>query len=130
MIKITAIKDSPGYAGPSVEISITQALQPSDLTHIVKQAVETGHLEAILKGLPEGYFQDARDNIYMVSKDNGRAPSYVHSWKEGSYKSAFESACEEADRLARKEPGTYRVLRIVRTIKSKEVSVIEIFSTT
>lgn len=130
MIKITSIKNNPNYIKPYVMVSITQAFQSSDLTHIVKQAVETGHLKAILSGLPEEYFQDARDNTYMVSKDNGRAPSYVHSWKEGSYKSAFESACEEADRLARKEPGTYRVLRIVRTIKSKEVPVIEIVSTT
>ena len=124
MIKITAVKEIPGYAKPYVMVSITQAFQPSDLTRMVEHAIKIGHLEAILKGLPEEYFQDARDNIYMVSKDNGRAPSYVHSWKEGSYKSAFESACEEADRLARKEPGTYRVLRIVRPIKYKEVSVI------
>lgn len=130
MINITTTKDVPGYAEPHVIASIIHAFKPFDLTRMVEHAIKIGHLEAILKGLPEEYFQDARDNIYMVSKDNGRAPSYVHSWKEGSYKSAFESACEEADRLARKEPGTYRVLKIVRTIKSKEVSVIEIVSTT
>ena len=119
MINITTTKDIPGYAKPYVIASITHAFKPSDLTHIVEQAIKTGHLKAILAGLPEemqqllnnrGREEESAYNLYMVSADHAKAPKHTHATEE--------DASKEACRLARLCPGTYRVLKIVKVMSS------------
>lgn len=130
MIKVMKSTDDPRYSGktgPRPILNVTHGISSLEITEFVKVAVETGHMKAVLAGLPEEYFMDAQgSNYYMVSKDGGLAPKYVHTYKTEHYKSAFESAYEEAERLARKEPGIYRVLRLVRTIRSQAVTKTEI----
>ena len=128
MIKTTNSIETPEWRNklPRPVITVMHSMSNLEITEFVKAAVETGHVKAILEGLPEEYFMDARSNYYMVSKDGGLAPKYVHTCKTKHYKSAFESAYEEAERLARKEPGLYRVLRLVRTIRSQAVTKTEI----
>lgn len=118
MINITTTKDIPGYAKPYVIASITHAFKPSDLTHIVEQAIKTGHLKAILAGLPEEIGEllrrreerESQYNLYMVSADHAKAPKYTHATEE--------EASNEACRLAKLCPGTYRVLKIVKVMSS------------
>ena len=119
MIKITTTKDIPGYAKPYVEVSITQAFKLSDLTRMVEHAIKIGHLKAILAGLPEemqqllnngGKEEKSMYNLYMVSADHGMAPKHKHATEK--------EASDEAYRLAKRCPGTYRVLKIVEVISS------------
>jgi len=128
MIKTTNSIETPEWGSglPSPVITVKHSMDSLEITELVRVAVETGYIKAVLEGLPEDYFMDARDNYYMVSKDGGQAPEHVHLRKSKDYKSAFESAYEEAKRLAKKEPGLYRVLRIVRTIRSQAVTKTEI----
>ena len=122
MSEITAIKDSPDYAGPSVEISITQTFQSSDLTHIVKQAVRTGHLEAILAGLPE--------EMQQLLNNGGRKEEESTFLLTNPYDSMFQerlyygesgrcTAIKDADRLASKDPGTYKVIRLEYSVRAE-----------
>lgn len=118
MINITTTK-RPGYTRPYITVSITQDFQSSDLTYIVKQAVKAGHVEAILAGLPEemqqllnneGREEKSSYNLYMVSADHGMAPKHKHATEK--------EASDEACRLAKRCPGTYRVLKIVEVMSS------------
>lgn len=122
MIKVTKSTDDPRYSdktNPRPVFNVTHAISSLEITEFVKVAVETGHLKAVLDGLPENYFTDARDNYYVVSKEGGSVSTHVYSYEEGSNISPFESACEDARERASVSPGTYRVMRIVYEIASQ-----------
>jgi len=128
MIKTTSSIETPEWRSkqPRPVITVAHAMGSLEITEFVKVAVETGHLKAVLAGLPEEYSTDARGGCYMVGKDRGQAPQDLHIWKDGDSKSAMDSAYEEAERLAKKEPGVYRILRQVGIVKSESVPITEI----
>ena len=127
MIKTTNSIKTPEWRSRPLRpvITVAHSMSSLEITEFVKVAVETGHLKAILEGLPESYFTDARNNCYMVSKDGGQAPKHLHR-KVGDYKLAIDSAYDEAMRLAKKEPGVYRILKQVGVVKSEAVLTTEI----
>ena len=129
MIKVMKSTDDPRYSGktgPRPILNVTHAMGSLEITEFVRIAVETGHLKAVLEGLPKEYSTDARGGCYMVGKDRGQAPQDLHIWKDGDSKSAMDSAYEEAERLAKREPGVYRILRQVGIVKSESVPITEI----
>jgi len=139
MINIITTKDIPGYAEPCVIASIIHACKPSDLTRIVEHAIKIGHLKAILAGLPEE-MQQLLNNGGRKEEESSSEGTFILTnpydltFQERLYygKSGRCTAIKDADLLASKAPGTYKVIGLEYSVRSefrmamKEVENLEI----
>jgi len=101
-----------------------------EITEFVRVAVETGHLKAVLDGLPESYFipMNEEEASYEVLRTGELF--YPDPFKGTlSGKSAKQRAIENAKKQAQCKEGTYRVVKIVYLIESEsqEIKTIKLF---
>lgn len=133
MIKVMKSTDDPRYSGktgPRPILNVTHGISSLEITEFVKVAVETGHLKAVLEGLPESYF---------IPMNEEEAPYEVLRTGELFYpdpfkgtlggQSAKQRAIENARKQAQCKEGTYRVVKTVYLIESEsqEIKTLKLF---
>lgn len=133
MIKVMKSTDDPRYSGktgPRPILNVTHGISSLEITEFVKVAVETGHLKAVLEGLPESY---------SIPMNEEEAPYEVLRTGELFYpdpfkgtlggQSAKQRAIENARKQAQCKEGTYRVVKTVYLIESEsqEIKTLKLF---
>lgn len=106
--------DHDEYESNCVVVVVKHVVKFPQVMEMLDAAIVAGYREAILEKLGVS----ASAGTFMVSSDGGRAPVHEHTTKD--------EALAEATRLAGKEPGTYRVLKLVNVVTSKSKTTIKV----
>lgn len=133
MIKVMKSTDDDRYSNKTSSrplLYVTHGVGSLEITEFVRVAVETGHLKAVLNGLPESYFIPMNEEKASYEVLRTGELFYPDPFKGTAFgQSAKQRAIEYARKQAQCKEGTYRVVRTEYLIESEsqEIKTLKLF---